>query len=166
MLEVLSKPSVEVLRPQREEQSTSNKSNTILIIIIIVLVGIIGLAAGYILFGSVNHPTPITNNTTNMTVNNSTQTNTPVNNSIQNNTSPTSEITANQAYDIAVNYAMTNYGATVELQPGTSIELTTTQKIPAYEMVLVTTDGTYILPATLINAETGAVINEPFIRNN
>jgi hypothetical protein len=43
------------------------------------LVGIVGVAAGYIFYGSMNH-TPITNNTTNTTINSTNQTNTPVNN--------------------------------------------------------------------------------------
>ncbi len=38
-----------------------------LLVVIVVLIAIIGVAAGYIYFGSMNHPIPVINNTTNST---------------------------------------------------------------------------------------------------
>ena len=61
---MLSKPSSKKPQPTQKEQKSTN---TLLLIIIVVLVAIIGVVAGYIYFGSMNHPTPIINNTTNLT---------------------------------------------------------------------------------------------------
>ena len=99
---MLSKPSDEMPRPPKKELISSTP-NTVLIIVIVILVGIIGLAAGYILFGSVNH-TPITNNTTNTTLNSTNQTNTSVNNSTANNQNGNNTQPINSE-EIAVNYA-------------------------------------------------------------
>ncbi len=51
---MLSKPSKEMPKPPQKEQLSNNSPNTLLIIIIVILVGIIGVAAGYILFRNAN----------------------------------------------------------------------------------------------------------------
>ena len=69
-------------------RSSMPASTKILIVVVIVLVAIVGVAAGYIFYGSANH-TPTTNNTTNTTINSTNQSNTPVNNTTQTNTGNT-----------------------------------------------------------------------------
>ncbi len=56
------------------KKSSMPDTTMILIVLVIVLVAIVGVAAGYIFYGNVNH-IPITNNTTNTTVNSTNQSN-------------------------------------------------------------------------------------------
>ncbi|MGB9200450.1 hypothetical protein [Methanobacterium sp.] len=59
--------------------------NILLIVIIVILVGVLGVAVGYIYFGSMNHPNTIMNNTTSNVTNQT--------NSIPNNTTSVSQTT-------------------------------------------------------------------------
>ena len=82
---MLSKQQNKKPQVSPKEQMSPNTHNILLIVIIVILVGVLGVAVGYIYFGSMNHPNIIINNTT---FNSTNQTN-----SIPNNTTSVSQTT-------------------------------------------------------------------------
>ncbi len=109
---VFKQPSNTPLVPQKEQLSF-NTPNILLIVIIVILVGVLGLAVGYIYFGSSNHPTTIiTNNTQNST--NQTNANASISTNPDNTKTTTNPVNNNNGYistsdaeSIAIKYAQT-----------------------------------------------------------
>jgi flagellar basal body-associated protein FliL len=56
---MLSKQPSKKPQVSPKEQMSSNTPNILLIVIIVILVGVLGVAVGYIYFGSLNHPNTI-----------------------------------------------------------------------------------------------------------
>ncbi len=98
---MLSKQPRKKSQVSSKEQMSPNTSNILLIVIIVILVGVLGVAVGYIYFGSLNHPNTILNNTTSNSTN---QTNSTPNNisTVQTNTTPPQQVSIDDLYNNAV----------------------------------------------------------------